>query len=269
MAAPSLKPIYLPENTQFAFQLRWGITIYWATPVHESAWLSNLQSALETDSIRILSWRWLTAESTQFVLSTSPGASPCFIIQRLKGRLHYAVRQHASKPLRPHYAIRSFGTQERELVENYIQGQTGHHRMATAKSQSIFEDLNFKNVSVDLAAERTTNHGSYWYNLHVVVVHSERWCDVKRSRLERVQQVILNSAQRKSWLGSRCSLLADHVHLALGCGFEESPESVVLSFMNNIAWVYEMTPILQYSAFVGTIGEYDHRVIQGDSLREG
>jgi len=71
LAAPSLKPFYIPANTQFAFQLRWGITIYWATPVHESAWLSNLQSTLETDSIRILSWRWLSAESTQFVLSTS------------------------------------------------------------------------------------------------------------------------------------------------------------------------------------------------------
>ena len=141
--------------------------------------------------------------------------------------------------------------------------------MATSKSQSIFENLNFKDESVDLAAERKTDHGSYWYNLHVVLVHLERWCDVKRSRLERVQQVILNNAKKKSWLVSRSSLLADHVHIALGCGLEESPESAVLALMNNIAWVYEMTPILQYSAFVGTIGEYDHRAIQGNSRREG
>lgn len=266
MAKFALKPIYTPENTKFAFQLRWGITIHWDTPVDDSKWLDALRSALSPDQIRILSWRWLTPDSTQFVVSSTPGSSPCIIIQRLKGRLQYVIREYAKKALRLHYSIRSFGTQERNIVEQYVQGQTNHHLMATSKSQSIFEDLNYKDLTVDLSSMRKTSHGSYWYNLHLVLVHAERWCDVKRSRLERVKQVILQSGNRKSWRISRCSILADHFHLALGCNFEESPESVVLSFMNNVSWVYEMTPILQFSAYVGTFGEYDHRVIKGESL---
>jgi hypothetical protein len=45
---------------------------------------------------------------------------------------------------------------------------------------------------------------------------------------------------------------------------ELAKNTIIEQFGND-----EMTPILQYSAFVGTIGEHDHRVIQGDSLREG
>ncbi|MFO0087757.1 MAG: hypothetical protein ACK52L_17970 [Pirellula sp.] len=260
------KPIYLLENTKFAFQLRWGITVFWATPIDESLWIDKLRSTLEADNIRILSWRRLASEATQFVVSTTPTSSPSFIIHRLKGRLHYATKSYASKALRSHYAIRSFGTQEREIVENYIQGQTNHHRMATTKAQSIFEALRYQDDSIDLARERTTSHGTYWYNLHVVLVHAERWCDVKQSRLERVQQVLLQSGKNKSWEISRSSILADHLHVALGCGFDESPDSIALSMMNNVAWVYEMKPILQFSSFVGTFGEYDHRVIQGATL---
>lgn len=266
MANSAPKPIYLPENTKFAFQLRWGITIFWTTPIDESSWIDTLKSTLEADNIRILSLRWLTPDSMQFVVSTTPTSSPNFIIQRLKGRLHYATKSYAPKTLRSHYAIRSFGTQEREIIENYIQGQTNHHRMATTKAQSIFEALRYIDDSIDLARGKTTSHGTYWYNLHVVLVNTERWCDVKQSRLERVQQVLLQSGKKKSWEISRCSILADHLHVALGCGLDESPDSVVLSMMNNVAWVYEMKSILQFSAFVGTFGEYDHRVIQGDSV---
>jgi REP element-mobilizing transposase RayT len=260
------RPIYTAENTKFAFQLRWGVTLFWATPVDECKWLNPLRSAMEADKIRFLSWRWLTPDSTQIVVSSTPSSSPCFIIQRLKGRLQYVIREHAKKALRLHYSIRSFGTQERNIVEQYVEGQSKHHLMATSKSQSIFEDLNYQDSAVDLAQMRTTSHGSYWYNLHVVIVHAERWCDVNRSRLERVKRVILQSGKQKTWRISKFAILADHIHIALGCNFEDTPESVVLSHMNNVAWIYEMTPILQFSAYVGTFSEYDQRVILGGRL---
>jgi REP element-mobilizing transposase RayT len=256
------QPIYTSENTNFAYQLRWGVTVHWETPVDESAWLAPARTILESDGIRILSWRWLSFASCQIAISTPPCVNPQFIIQRLKGRIQYVVRAHAPKAFRPHYALRSFGSQERAIIENYVGKQTEHHQMATAKSHRIFEDLQFNDDKIDLSIAQKTTHGIYWYNLHIVLVNASRWCDVNQERLQRIKRILLQSGDQRGWRISRLSILADHLHVTVGCSLEYSPESVVLSMMNNIAWVYDMKPMLQYSAFVATFGEYDHRAIQ-------
>ena len=136
--------------------------------------------------------------------------------------------------------------------------------MATARAQRIFEELCYAKESIDLSSPQKTTHSLYWYNLHIVLVNSMRWCDVNESRLQRIQRTLLLSGQRHGWRISRLAILADHVHLALGCNLTDSPSNVVLSVMNNIAWVYGMKPMLQYSAYVATFGESDHRAIKQD-----
>lgn len=259
-----LAPIYTPDNCRFAYQLRWGVTIHWLQPISESVWLDALKLALEKDEIRILSWRWRNEQSTQFALSTLPTASPQFIAQRLKGRLHYAVRDVIPKALQPHFAIRSFGTQQREVIEAFIAKQPTKHRMAAERTQEIFEELVFVDSRVDLSQERNTKHASYWYNLHLVFVHEGRWRDVDADRLKCTQSVVLRCATKRGGRVSRCSILADHLHVSLGCELDCVPEEIALAMMNNIAWVYGMKPVLPYSAFVGTFGEYDQRSVKGD-----
>ena len=171
----ALEPIYTAGNCRFAYQLRWAITIFWRLPVADSFWLSNFEEALKTDDIRILSWRWLGDDAMQFAVSTLPTASPVFIVQRIKGRVQYAVREHSPKALRPHYAIRSYGTQEREIIEAYIAKQPSKHPMAAQRSQQIFEDLIFVDANVDLSVPQKTEHGNVWYNLHIVLAHEDRW----------------------------------------------------------------------------------------------
>ena len=51
-------------------------------------------------------------------------------------------------------------------------------------------------------------------------------------------------------------ILADHVHLVLGCAIQVAPDEVVLGFLNNLAFVQGMRPIYQFGGFVGTVGEY-------------
>ena len=51
-------------------------------------------------------------------------------------------------------------------------------------------------------------------------------------------------------------ILADHVHLVLGCPIQVAPDEVVLGFLNNLAFVQGMRPIYQFGGFVGTVGEY-------------
>jgi REP element-mobilizing transposase RayT len=262
MTAPD--PIYTSDNCNFAFQLRWGITIFWQHPVVDSLWFADFEEALKKDGIRILSWRWLADDAMQFAVSTLPTASPIFIIQRIKGRIQFAVREHAPKALRAHYAVRSYGTQEREIIEAYIAKQPSKHLMAAQRSQKLFEELAFVDADVDLSVSQRTEHGDIWYNLHVVLVHVDRWCDVDAERLKRTLNVIQRCAKQKAWRLSRCSILADHLHLALGCQVTDSPQQVALALMNNVAWVYGMTTILCHSAFIGTFGEYDQRAIEGE-----
>ena len=262
----AVQPLYTPAKCKFAYQLRWAITIHWRQTVDESVWLEPLQNALEKDQINILSIHQPLVQSTPFALSTRPAQRPIFIIQRLKGRLQYAVRDRYPKALQTHYAIRSFGTQERQVIEAYIAKQPMKHTMAAERFQKIFEDLLYSDTSVDLSLARSTEHGTYWYNLHVVLVHQERWCDVRAERLKKTQQVILKGAAKHDCRISRCAILADHLHVAMSCPLEASPEEIVLAMMNNVAWVYEMKPVLCFSAFVGTFGEYDQRVVAGKRL---
>jgi REP element-mobilizing transposase RayT len=90
-----------------------------------------------------------------------------------------------------------------------------------------------------------------------VLVHDARWCEVREERLEITRQMIAKVAARKQHRLSRAAILADHIHLTLGCGVSESPEEVALAYLNNLAYAHEMKPIYRFSYFVGTFGEYD------------
>ena len=61
---------------------------------------------------------------------------------------------------------------------------------------------------------------------------------------------------------ARAGILSDHVHLALGCGIEESPLQVALGYLNNLAYAQGMTAVYQFGFYVGTFGEYDWGAIR-------
>jgi REP element-mobilizing transposase RayT len=56
-------------------------------------------------------------------------------VQRIKGRLQYAVRDRFPKAWKGNYGIRSVGHVTRETVENYVASQLGHHQMADPRIQ--------------------------------------------------------------------------------------------------------------------------------------
>jgi hypothetical protein len=52
-------------------------------------------------------------------------------------------------------------------------------------------------------------------------------------------------------------IVANHLHLALGCGISQAPSEVAVCFLNNLAWVHGMQPIYKFSFYTGTFGNYD------------
>ncbi len=260
-----LAPIYTVSNCTFAYQLRWGITLFWKNPPEKSDWIELLSSTLESkDRIRILDHRWASPKQLQFSISTLPDTSPVFVIQKLKGRLVYQLEADDRKLLEPTYAIRSFGSQNREVVEGYVTSQWQHHPMAAERIDKLFRGLSYENPIVDLSKKQKTHQGAYWYNLHIVLVHVERWRDVNQSRLESVLAMVQRVARKHGCRLSKCSILADHLHLAIGCLIQNKPVDVALSFLNNLAFVYDMKAVYKSGAFIGTFGEYDQRSVVGD-----
>ena len=62
--------------------------------------------------------------------------------------------------------------------------------------------------------------------------------------------------------GLRIGLITNHFHILLSTNATESPGSGALSLMNNLAYVQQMKPVLRFSYYVGTFGEYDRAAIR-------
>ena len=89
--------------------------------------------------------------------------------------------------------------------------------MADPQIQRILADFPFQPPEIDLSLLQRSSHGEYLYNLHVVVVHDERWNEIRRNRLQTTSDMIVRCARAKKHQLSRLALLADHVHLTLEC----------------------------------------------------
>jgi len=262
MAAP--EPLYTSANCSFCGPLRWGLTVFWRTPIAEASWLTDLTRAVEADGLRILGHRFQEPGVSQFSVSTLAYTAPLLVVQRIKGRLQHLVRKSIPRPFQRNYALRSFGPATRAAVEGYIASQLQKDPMADARTQAVLEGFQINSAEVDLSRARGTAHAIYWYNLHLVLVHQERWREVRVEVLEHVKSILERICRKKGYALSRAGVLTDHIHMAIGCPIESAPAEIALGFLNNLAFVYGMKPVFQFGAFVGTFGEYHQGAVVSD-----
>ena len=134
--------------------------------------------------------------------------------------------------------------------------------MADDTLQERIEAIQFHDKAVDLSKPCIGTYGQYLNSLQIVLENAESLHEVRETQLMRVRNVIARACRKKEWRLSRIGLLSNHVHVLLGAGVTESPQSVALSLMNNIAYVYDMKPILKFSYYVGTFGGYDRGAVR-------
>ncbi|MGB7324357.1 MAG: hypothetical protein WBD31_05760, partial [Rubripirellula sp.] len=144
----------------------------------------------------------------------------------------------------------------------YVAVQTARHPMADDSVQSRIEAIQFQDSAVDLSKPNAGAYGQYLNSLQIVLENAASWHEVREAQLRRVHNVIIGACNKRSWHLSRIGLLSNHVHILLGAGVTESPQSVALSLMNNIAYVYDMKPILKFSYYVGTFGGFDRGAVR-------
>ena len=255
---PTPSPAYTLENTTCAFQLLYSVAVFWKDPCPGDLWLPELQTQCEASQLRILKHRFGTTTCSLFLVSTRPNIAATEVVRGIKGRLKTLVQASRPKAFQRNYDIHSIGSTTREKTENYVAGQLQHHAIGKKQIRDCrLDDLQLIDPDVDLGRYRLTSHGRYRCNLHIALRFQESNLPLASGSLERVRTVARRTADRHHLLLSRLGLLCDHLHLVVGIPATSDPVSVALSFMNNIAWVFGMQPVLWHSCYLGTIGEYD------------
>jgi hypothetical protein len=129
--------------------------------------------------------------------------------------------------------------------------------MADPRIEALLAPYQFIDPSLNLATLRRSGHGEFVYNLHLVVVHKERFNEIREEYVRRTSDMLTAVAHKKNHLLSRVGLLADHMHWTLGCKIDDSPLEVGLSYLNNLAFAHGMRPVFQFGFYAGTFGSYD------------
>jgi REP element-mobilizing transposase RayT len=220
-----VQPLYTIENCSFSSPLEWGVSVFWREPNDDESWIGDLIAALEPDGIRVLGHRYSKPGVSQFMASTGVSVSPMNIVQRIKGRLQYVIRSMRPKALKGNYAIRSIGQVTRQTVEQYVSGQIAHHAYADPRFAARLQRYQISNNTVNLAQPRWTSHGCYWFNLHIVLVHRERWAEADDEVLSAVRSMVARASEAKRLRLARAGIFPDHIHMLLGCPIEATPLS--------------------------------------------
>ncbi len=258
--APS--PLYSISELRPAFHLRYSWCGWLSTRValSELIWAS-LDKAWETDGIRRLETA-VGGEQIQLTISALPHVSPVLLAQRVKGRLKHALGSQAkfSRKL----SVRSLGDSRSNLVTEYIAKQVERATFVDARFASELAAFT-EARDFDLGSPTESRSGRYWYNLHLVLVSDRREPTTDIATLRTVFDGCARIAAKKGYKLAARSVMPDHLHLALRVPPDHSPESVAVSYLNNLAFLLGQRRWWMPSYYVGTFGEYDMHAVRKSS----
>jgi REP element-mobilizing transposase RayT len=254
------EPLYRAADLRPAYQLRYGWTGWPSHPPFPTDLLARVLPDLapewETDGLRVLEAS-PTAEQVQLTLSATPQVAPVTLAGRVKGRLqHHCRRQGTPIDFSRKLAVRSVGDATRAQVETYIRNQVPKEALADERFRRMLASCTVVRPEVDLSRPTETNSGRYWYNLHLVLVVSERYRIGEAATLTQIRDTVLRVCAKKGYAASTVAVLPDHLHLALRGAVEQAPEAIALAFLNNLAYTLGQRPWWQAGYYAGTFGEY-------------
>jgi hypothetical protein len=90
-----------------------------------------------------------------------------------------------------------------------------------------------------------------------VLEHADGWCGVEPQFLQATADMIQGVCRKRGYLLAEAGIVANHLHMAIGCDIEDTPEAVAMCFLNNLAYAHGMQAIYRFGYFVGTFGDFD------------
>ncbi|HPM82747.1 MAG TPA: transposase [Candidatus Anammoximicrobium sp.] len=270
------QPIYTAEAlTGPAYQLRytwsgWPSAGKFPPPPADTVF-HGLDGAWEQDGLRRLEQNW-GPEMIQFTFSVKPHVSPTVFAARVKGRLQHALRA-AGVPtaFSRKLGVRTIGDNTATEVETYIRKQVDKEPLADPRFRDFLRQFTVLNPDVNLDQPTASNSGRYWYNLHLVLVVTQRYRLTDETSLATLRDWSLAVAKKKGHAISALSVMPDHLHAALRRNINDSPQEIALGFLNNLAYGFGQKPIWQNGYYVGTFSEYTMGAVRtagGDDAEE-
>jgi REP element-mobilizing transposase RayT len=253
-----LAPLYTPQNvSEPAYHLRYTWSGWPSAGVFPPLpSFGVLTEEWEADGLRLLEHRF-QPQRLQFTFSVKPQVSPVFFAARVKGRLQHAYRVGGSPTkFSRKVSVRTIGKNHRAEVEAYIERQVAKEPRVDPRFKTFLEQFTVRFPGVDLTVPSETNSGRYWYDLYVVLVSQERERNCDATYLATLRDQSSRIADKKGHVISMLSSMPDHLHMALRGNIEETPESIALGFMNNLAYALGQRPVWQFGYYVGSCGEY-------------
>jgi REP element-mobilizing transposase RayT len=267
--AMSLEPLYRPEGSNPAYQLRYTWT-GWPSdgrpPVADV--LPGLLPLWAADGLNLLEHAW-TEGDVKLAFSTRPDVSPVFVAARAKGRLQHALSQTSGcfSGFSRKVAVRSVGDNSTHDVEAYIARQVAKEHFVDPRFEQLMTEFTVVCPQVDLSVPSESARGRYWYNLHLVLVVAQRDRIADRRPLEIIRDSCFDIARKKGHLIAALSVMPDHLHVALRGNIQSSPQEIALGFQNNLAFRLGQVRIWRDGFYVGTFSEYDMGAIRIRSRR--
>ena len=221
----------------------------------------SVDTGWESDGLRRLETDW-TDKRIRLLFSVKPSVSPVKFTARVKGRLQHALRQtDCPTKFSRKIGFRTVGENRTNQIENYIQSQVEKECFVDKRYEAKLKKYTTVSKNVDLAVPTQTNSGRYWYNLHLVLVNHQRKKFTSDDYFSKLQTCVNRIADKRCEKISACSIMPDHLHLALRGNIESSPEEIALSYMNNHSYFLGY-PVWQPGYYAGTFGEFDIGVIR-------
>jgi REP element-mobilizing transposase RayT len=202
-----------------------------------------LDEAWARDGLRRISHRWQPG-MVQITFDAAPDASPTTITARAKGRLDHALRAQGWRSgLARKVALRSLGDNTLETVLAYIATQLDRADLADSRYVQSLADAAWVDGDVDLSEPLASNHGRYWYNLHLVAVTDERWRVGREDFLSKIPDAVrawslsLGAVSAADGLAPSehnrprpgvhsLAVMPDHVHVSVRAPAESAPREV-------------------------------------------
>jgi putative transposase len=257
--------LYPGLNVEPAYQLRYtwcGWPSMGDLPALSSAGWESLTASWEEDGLRVLE-KSPTNKRVLITFSARPGVAPILLATRAKGRLQHAYRTLDGAPCKfsRKLSVRSVGDNCTEDVRRYIRQQVGEEPLLDPDLRALLTRFNVE-CDVDLGAATRTMSGRYWYNLHLVLVTSERYRIADEAGLTILRDQSFRIAKKKGYTIASLALMPDHLHVALRGNIEHSPHETALAFQNNLAHALDRGRVWQATYYVGTFGEYNMNAIR-------
>jgi REP element-mobilizing transposase RayT len=227
--------------------------------------LPDIALEWEKDGLHVLESS-LAPGQIQLTVSATPHVSPVTLAARIKGRIQNHCR-HKGSPIdfSRKLAVRSLGDPTRAQVEAYIRNQVANEDLADERFREMLASFTVVDPQVDLSAPTQSNSGRYWYNLHLVLVVSQRYRIGEMAFLTKIRETTVKICVKKGYSVSALAVMPDHLHLAVRGAIEQSPEEIALAFLNNLAHVLDRRPWWEAGYYAGTFGEYGMAAVRRKS----